>query len=107
MRSAEIKQLLEVLRKSSVTDAGTLSILQKLRTDAMATKDGLQRLVSVGCVPCILKLLYRYVSLDHPEREKDQESNERTVSLALSIVANILVNKEAKQQVSFFVFSCG
>lgn len=103
MRVAEIKPLLDSLRNGCVTDAGTLPVLQKLRNDAMATKDGLQRLVSLGCVPCVLKLLYRYVSLDHAEREKNQESDERKVSVALSIVANILVNKEAKQQVILFL----
>ena len=101
MKSIEIEQSLTSLKEINITDHHVITILQKIRNDAMATKGGVQRLVNLACVPCILKLLYRYISMDKTETTKEKAASESKVSIALSIVANMLMEKRARQQVLY------
>lgn len=107
MKSEAIQQSLTSLKEINITDNHVLTILQKIRNDAMATKGGIQRLVNLACVPCILKLLYRYISMDKTETDKEKALSESKISIAVSIVANLLVEKGARQQVLYsFLFVC-
>ncbi|XP_076473096.1 uncharacterized protein LOC143302345 [Babylonia areolata] len=99
MKSEEIKALLNSVREASITDKDISATLQKIRSTAMATKGGVQRLVKLGCVHYVLKLLYRYISMDKVETQSEKTASESNVNTALSIVANLLMDKDARQQV--------
>ena len=103
MKSEEIQKLLTSLRETNITDGDASSTLQRIRTHAMATKGSVQRLVNLACVPCVLKLLYRHISMDKTETDTEKAASEESVSVALSIVANLLTEKGARQQVCAFI----
>ncbi|KAL8571009.1 hypothetical protein ACOMHN_037869 [Nucella lapillus] len=102
MKSEEIQALLSSLQSATISDKHVSGTLQKIRSNAMATKGGNLRLVKLGCVPRVLRLLYRYVKMEKSETKTEREASENTVNKALSIVANLLTDKGARQQVSRF-----
>lgn len=109
MKSEEIQLLLKNLENRDFSDKIVLTSLQQIRTKAMATKGGIQHLVRLNCVPYLISMLRKFINMDTDAKHQQDSIREKMV-VAVSIVANLLMDYKARLQVAFFVtspiFSC-
>ncbi|KAK7506008.1 hypothetical protein BaRGS_00002730 [Batillaria attramentaria] len=99
MKSEDVHRLIKSLESKRIDDGAALAALNDIRKHAMATKTGVQYLVKHSCVPSLLKLLYRHVSCEREGSEGGKEASENGVSVAVSVVSNLLMERGARQQV--------
>ncbi|KAL8594196.1 hypothetical protein ACOMHN_030090 [Nucella lapillus] len=97
MELEEIEPLLTSLKRASLTDEGVANTLQKLASDAMATEEGVQHLLRLGCVQRMQKLLHQYV-MNKDKSEEKKAASEKCVNEAVRILAKLLGRKKARQR---------
>ncbi|KAL8605164.1 hypothetical protein ACOMHN_031105 [Nucella lapillus] len=101
MELEEIEPLLTSLKRASLTDEGVANTLQKLASDTMATQEGVQHLLRLGCVQRMQKLLHQYV-MNKDKSEEKKAASEKCVNEAVRILAKLLWRKKARQRIKTF-----